>query len=94
MSDSRSGMSGRAKRLRAVLWSLVLIAAGAMLLPLTAYVWTAAVQAEETASEGVNPRAKYWREVRDANPPTRFLTTHTRARSSTQTSTKWSFSAR
>ena len=69
MSESPSGMSRRAKRLRAMLWSLVLIAAGAMLLPLTAYVWTAAVQAQETsgsAQEGVNPRSEYWREVRDA----------------------------
>jgi formate dehydrogenase subunit gamma len=50
-----------------MLWSVVLIAAGAMLLPLTAYVWTAVVQAQDdapAAAEGVNPRAEYWREVR------------------------------
>jgi len=63
-------MSRRAKRLRAMLWSLVLIAAGGMLLPLTAYVWTAAVQAQESSAQteqGVNPRSEYWREVRDAD---------------------------
>jgi formate dehydrogenase subunit gamma len=53
-----------------MLWSLVLIAAAAMLLPLTAYVWTAAVQAQEApgqaAQEGVNPRSDYWRDVRSA----------------------------
>jgi formate dehydrogenase subunit gamma len=69
MSESRSGTGSRARHLRALLWSIVLIAAGAMLLPLTAYVWTAAVQAQETstkqsAAAKTNPRADYWREVR------------------------------
>jgi formate dehydrogenase subunit gamma len=71
MSESRSGTGSRARHLRALLWSIVLIAAGAMLLPLTAYVWTAAVQAQETgtrpsAAAKTNPRADYWREVRRA----------------------------
>jgi formate dehydrogenase subunit gamma len=71
MSESRSG-TGRARHLRALLWSIVLIAAGAMVLPLSAYVWTAAVQAKETSAEQsataakTNPRADYWREVRNA----------------------------
>ena len=68
MSESPSGTSSRTRRVRAMLWSVVLIAAAAMLLPLTAYVWTAAVQAQETAGQeakaGVNPRSEYWREVR------------------------------
>lgn len=70
MSESPSGMNRRARRLRAMLWSVVLIAAAGMLLPLTAYVWTAAVQAQESAgpAEGKNPRSEYWREVRDAEP--------------------------
>lgn len=70
MSESPSGMNRRAKRLRAMLWSVVLIAAAGMLLPLTAYVWTAAVQAQESAgpAKGVNPRSEYWREVREAEP--------------------------
>jgi len=58
--------------MKAMLWSIVLIAAGAMLLPLTAYVWTAAVQAQETSAQaddsGKNPRSEYWREVRDSDP--------------------------
>jgi len=71
MSESRSGTGSRVKHLRALLWSIVLIAAGAMVLPLTAYVWTAAVQAQETTAEQsatpkTNPRADYWREVRSA----------------------------
>jgi formate dehydrogenase subunit gamma len=71
MSESRSGTGSRARHLRALLWSIVLIAAGAMVLPLTAYVWTAAVQAQEATAEEAagpktNPRADYWREVRSA----------------------------
>jgi formate dehydrogenase subunit gamma len=52
-----------------MLWSIVLIAAGAMLLPLTAYVWTSVVQAQEPTeqaqADGKNPRSEYWRDVRD-----------------------------
>jgi len=57
-----------------MLWSLVLIAAGAMLLPLTAYVWTAAVQAQDGSAHreqvdgSGNPRSDYWRGVREAEP--------------------------
>ena len=75
MNQSRSGMNDRARRMRAMLWSIVLMAAGAMLLPLTAYLWTAAVQANETSAQadgdGKNPRAEYWREVRESDPATR-----------------------
>jgi formate dehydrogenase subunit gamma len=53
-----------------MLWSIVLIAAGAMLLPLSAYVWTSAVQAQESTeqaqADGKNPRSEYWRDVRSA----------------------------
>jgi formate dehydrogenase subunit gamma len=69
MSESPSGMSRGARRLRAMLWSIVLIAAAGMLLPLSAYVWTATVHAQEAAeTEGKNPRSEYWREVRDSEP--------------------------
>jgi len=68
MKDATTGIDRRAKHLRTALWSIVLIAAAAMLLPLTAYVWTAAVQAQETQDQaehaGKNPRSEYWREVR------------------------------
>ena len=75
MNQSRSGINHRTRRMRAMLWSIVLIAAGAMLLPLTAYVWTAAVQARETSAQadadGKNPRAAYWRECATPTPATR-----------------------
>lgn len=67
MKETSSGTGRRANRLRAMLWSIVLIAVAAMVLPLTAYVWTAAVQAQETSQEaGQNPRSEYWRDVRGA----------------------------
>ena len=69
MSELPSGTSRGARRLRAMLWSIVLIAAAGMLLPLSAYVWTATVHAQEAAeTEGRNPRSEYWREVRDSEP--------------------------
>ncbi len=69
MSEPRSENGSRARHLRAMLWSIVLIAAGAMLLPLTAYVWTSAVQAQDSTeqAEGTNPRSEYWRDVRSAD---------------------------
>lgn len=64
MSESKA--STRARRIRAMLWAFVVIAAGSMLLPLTGYLWTATVQAQEQAAgdAGVNPRSGYWRDVR------------------------------
>ena len=82
MSESPSGMSRRARGLRVGLLSLMLIAVCSMVLPLTAYLWTATVHAQETgqqaeqapaqsAADGkkeVNPRSIYWREVRESEP--------------------------
>lgn len=67
MTESPSRTNRGARRLRAMLWGIVLVAAAGMLLPLTAYVWTAAVQAQE-ATDGTNPRSDYWRDVREAAP--------------------------
>ena len=76
MTDTANGKDRRARRLRAMLGSLVLITVCAMVLPLTAYVWTATVQAQEASQQadgaanddGTNPRSRYWREVRDSDP--------------------------
>lgn len=57
------------RRLRLMLWSGLLIVLGAMILPLGGYVWTAVVQAQESAQtaadDATNPRAEYWRGVRE-----------------------------
>ena len=47
MTDTANGTDRRAWRLHAMLGSIVLIAVLAMVLPLTAYVWTAAAQAQD-----------------------------------------------
>jgi formate dehydrogenase subunit gamma len=71
MNESPRRTNRSARRLRAVLWSTVLIAIAAMVLPLGAYVWTmTTAQAQEGGAyreqtQGdTNPRADYWREVR------------------------------
>lgn len=72
MTESQSQTGVRARRFKAMLWTMVLIAAGSMLLPLAGYVWVAVAQADEKAQESAaadadragNPRAGYWREVR------------------------------
>lgn len=50
---------------RAMLWSLVLILVGAMVAPLSGYVYVAYAQ-EEGATQ-VNPRGETWRAVRQGN---------------------------
>ena len=69
MTESQAGTGTRGRRMRAMLWTVVLIAAASMLLPLAGYVWTAAAQAQEqtqepAAGDATNPRSEYWREVR------------------------------
>ena len=65
MTDARARTSGRTRRIRAMLWTVVVIVAGSMLLPLAGYLYTAAVQAQ-AGGDGANPRAEYWRDVRDS----------------------------
>jgi formate dehydrogenase subunit gamma len=65
MSDAQATEGKRARRFKAMLWSIVLIAVGSMTLPLAGYLYTAAVQAQEQAAgDAANPRSEYWREVR------------------------------
>lgn len=64
------------RRRRMMLWSILLILAGAMVLPLTGYLYVAindavAQQAKpdtpSAADQQTNPRANYWRAVREGN---------------------------
>lgn len=67
MTESQAGTDTRGRRMRAMLWTVVLMAAASMLLPLAGYVWAAAAQEQEqgqAAADGKNPRSEYWREVR------------------------------
>ena len=63
--------SVRTRRRRTLLWSLALILSGAMLLPLGGYLYVAFKPAYAQSSAGeqqqTNPRANYWRAVRDGS---------------------------
>jgi len=74
MTDAQARTGGRTRRIRAMLWSVVLIAVGSMVLPLGGYLWTAVVQAQEQSANEANPRAGYWREVREGVGGTTTIT--------------------
>lgn len=76
MSNQFSDKAGKPKwsrRRRAMIWSIAIMLIGAMVLPLTGYVYVAvdsAFAAQQGAAEGskadqTNPRANYWRAVRE-----------------------------
>ena len=68
-SSTRSPASARTRRRRLFLWSLALILAGAIGFPLGGYVYLASKPAYAQSSAGeqqqTNPRANYWRAVRE-----------------------------
>lgn len=55
------------RRKRLALWTFALFVAGVVLLPLGSYVYTAVSPAQAAAEKQTNPRANYWRAVRDGN---------------------------
>jgi len=58
----------RSRKWRRMIWSAVIIVVGAMLMPLTGYVYVAVEQAyaqQSAAEQQTNPRANYWRAVRE-----------------------------
>jgi len=65
--------AGRRRHIRIMIWSLVIIVAGTLMLPLTGYVVVSlsGVQARaaqaENGNAGVNPISNYWRAVRDGD---------------------------
>jgi formate dehydrogenase subunit gamma len=64
---NESVRSRRAYHKRIMLWSLVVVLAASVLLPLTGYVYVSLVPAHAAAQEADNPRANYWRAVRDGD---------------------------
>lgn len=62
--DKRTRIA-RARRYKRMLpWTIALILVGAMILPLSSYVYTGIQTAQAQAVEDSNPRANYWRAVR------------------------------
>jgi len=63
MTDAQARGGTRSRRIRAMLWTVVVMVAGSMLLPFAGFLYTAVVQADDAAV--VNPRSETWRDVRD-----------------------------
>ena len=62
----KNSLSDRKKRYRRItLWSVVLMVTLAMVLPLTGYVYVGLQEAQAQNTAGNNPRANYWRAVRE-----------------------------
>ncbi len=55
------------RRIKVTLWSVALLVGGATLLPLTGYVYVDLVSAQAADTDPSNPRANYWRSVREGN---------------------------
>ncbi len=57
----------RSRHAKIMLWSVVAIMLGATLLPLTGYLYVGITTAIAQATQDSNPRANYWRAVREGN---------------------------
>jgi formate dehydrogenase subunit gamma len=55
------------RRKRLAVWTFALFVAAVVLLPLGSYVYTAVSSAQAASEKQTNPRANYWRAVRDGN---------------------------
>jgi len=65
-ASARAAVPTRAvRRRRAMTWSLVIILTGAMVLPLTGYLWAAMQPVLAQAAQESNPRANFWEAVRE-----------------------------
>lgn len=62
---TRNARARRYKRI--VLWSIAIILVGSMVLPLGSYVYTGIQSAHAQAVEDSNPRANFWRAVREGD---------------------------
>lgn len=56
-----------ARHKRIMVWSFLIILAGALILPLAGYLSTGVVSVHAATEEATNPRANYWRAVREGN---------------------------
>jgi len=61
-----AGVPGRNHR-RAVIWSFLIILAGTLIAPFGGYVYVAAVSAQTGSETQANPRANFWRAVREGD---------------------------
>jgi formate dehydrogenase subunit gamma len=66
-ADSNNRVARRRRYRKAGLWTIAVILVGAVALPLGSYVYTGIQSAHAQAVEDKNPRANYWRAVREGN---------------------------
>lgn len=72
MAEPKGNQMSRKRHARIMLWSLLIVLVGSMVLPLTGYLYVAIQDAQaaeqQSANEpGANPRANYWRAVREGD---------------------------
>lgn len=72
MAQANGKQLSRKHHARIMLWSLLIVLVGSMTLPLTGYVYVAlsdvqAAERQEVNQPGANPRANFWRAVRDGD---------------------------
>lgn len=60
-------MKTKSYHAKVMLWSAVIILLGATLLPLTGYIYVGATTASAQSADETNPRANYWRAVREGS---------------------------
>ncbi len=70
MAKPEGKKMSRKRHAKIMLWSLLIVLAGSMVLPLSGYVYLAirdaqAAEHQEVNQPGTNPHANYWRAVRD-----------------------------
>ena len=58
-------LKAKSHHAKIILWTVVTIMLGATLLPLTGYIYVGVTSAKAQATEESNPRANYWRAVRE-----------------------------
>ena len=59
------GVPRARRRWRAMLWSMLAVTVAALVLPMLGYVYVGIQEASAQAVEETNPRANYWRAVRE-----------------------------
>ncbi|MDH3281300.1 MAG: formate dehydrogenase subunit gamma [Gammaproteobacteria bacterium] len=63
----RDNVKAKSRHARIMLWSALVIFFGAALLPLTGYLYVSYSSAQAADAQQTNPRANYWRAIRQGN---------------------------
>jgi formate dehydrogenase subunit gamma len=64
-SNTKTSNASRARHKRIMIWSFVIILVGSVAMPFTGYFLAGTPSVQAAAKEDTNPRANFWRAVRD-----------------------------